>query len=89
MTPFIREEGVILQGHGQQNTAMRTRGASPALKLPWSPELGVHTAWPGKPQLRKVTQGLAHGDNRPMGSPAISNNFLFGACLDFLEFESR
>lgn len=68
---------------------MRTKCASPALKLPWSPELGVPTAWPGKPQLRKGTQGLPHGDNRSMGSLASSNILLFGACLGFLEFISR
>lgn len=65
---------------------MRTRCASLALKLPWSSELGVSTAWPDKPQR---TQGLAHGHNRSLCSPASSNKLLFGACLDFLEFKSR
>lgn len=57
--------------------------------LSWSPELGVPTAWPGKPQLRKGTQGLAHRDHRSMGSPEGSNKLLFGACMDLLEFKSR
>lgn len=80
-------KGVTLQSHGQQDAVMRTRCASPALKLPQSSELGVPTAWPGKPQLRKGTRGLAHGDNRSMGSPDSSNKLLFGACMDFLEFK--
>lgn len=44
------QKGVILQDHGQQDAVMRPRCASLALKLPWSSELGVPTAWPEKPQ---------------------------------------
>lgn len=51
---------------------MRTRCTSPTLELPWSPELGVPTAQPGKPQLRKGTQGLAHEDSAAMGTLCLS-----------------
>lgn len=96
--PFVSPVTKWMAGHDSFH--QRGRGYPPG---PWAAEHShedqrclscsqaalVTRTWPGKPQLRKVTQGLAHGDNRPMGSPAISNNFLFGACLDFLEFESR
>lgn len=79
MTPSIRKERGYPPGHGQQDTSDEDQIC---LFCP-------QAACPGKPQLMKVTQGLAQEDNRSTGSPASSNKFLFGACLDCLEFESR
>lgn len=68
----LKRKGITLQAQGQQDVVMRTRCASPALKLLWSPELGVPRAWPGKPQLTKGTQGLAHGNSIAMESLCLS-----------------
>lgn len=82
MTPSIREE----RGYPPGPWAVGYTDADQmCLSCP-------QAAWPGKPQLRKVTQALAQEDSRSMGSPASSNKFLFGACLDLLtclEFETR